>query len=152
MTKKSDDVKTAPSPAPRASPAVTIVGGSTSIANAAALFLARTGLAVYVDNRVGAAAGTQAAATPLVAPVTRVTIPVTNGSFVLPNVNGTSRPMEVVNDSGQPIAVFCASGENMNGSSNTSLTIGNGQHAQFKPVTVDASGGGSPDWRSGLFS
>jgi hypothetical protein len=151
-TRKPDDPKAAAqATAPSVSPAATFAFGTTSIANAASVYLSRLGLAVLVDNRIGGPASTQSTATPLPADFTRVTQGVANASFILPAIGrGEVRSAKcVVNDSGVSIIVYAAQGESLNGTTNGSITIPNGQNVGFDPVFPEI---GAPDWRTGTYS
>jgi hypothetical protein len=93
------------------------------------------------------------------APVLRVTGGVANGSVVLPSQlsNEAANPIGwIINDSGNTIKLFPASGENQNGTLNASLSISNGQSAfYFKEPAVTGKGGGTvgtTNWHSSTLS
>jgi hypothetical protein len=120
--------------------------------NMAFLYFASLGPGRFVDNRAPGPASNQTTATPLLSPTTRVTVAtVANGSFVLPSIGGGGvgvwADRVLVNDSGQPVIVYCAVGENLNGTANGSLTIPAGQTGYFMPVLPNVVPG-ALDWRS----
>jgi len=93
----------------------------------------------------------QALAHPIRSEVVRITSAPANASMILREGDaGTAAPLTfVLNDSANQIVVFCAPGENLNGSTNGSLTIAAAQAAYF--IRVDRTRGG-PDWRAGTIS
>jgi hypothetical protein len=92
-----------------------------------------------VASGTSGAAGTQANATPIRSNFTRFTgaaNAATNTAVLPPLLSGRGFISFVINDAPNPIQVFCAPGENLQGSANGSLSIPAGQSAVFIPVTL----------------
>lgn len=121
-----------------------------STANTALLF--NLGLLAFpvTDDLASTVASAQSAAPCLIGELCRVTSASANGSFVLPSLlNLTAPPLVfVVNDSANTIKVFCAVGETLNGSSNSSLSIGAGTSGIFVSVPNSKGASNVPDWRA----
>ncbi len=97
---------------------------------------------------------TQATATALLGEINRVVISAAaNGAAVLKSVLSNEAPpiCYVINDSANTIKVFPFTGENINGSLNTSLSVVAGGLACFFRVppllSKSGGGGGTNDWR-----
>ena len=112
---------------------------------------------------IGAGASTaQAGGVPVKGCCHRVTKNGTaNGSLVMKSITSVDAPSMVwiINDDAtNAVKVFCAAGDNMNGSANGSLTVGAASAAVFARVPAQikrkggSSGGGSLDWRSAVIT
>lgn len=127
-----------------------------SVANNALLYNLGL-LGTPVDDNQVAAAGITCASTPNARQVgavirseltrfTRATDPTNNAALLKSISTGEAAALTfVINDAPNPIQVFCASGEKLNGSTNGSLSIPAGQSGIF--VRVPNNLGGA-DWRA----
>lgn len=115
--------------------------------NVALLFALGNERMPVMDVSAGPASA-QLIAQPMLWRAVRVKEAVANGSLVLKSILSEEAPNYcfVINDSGQTIKVYCAAGENLNGSANASLSIPTGESAIFIPVPNEA--GGTTDWRA----
>jgi hypothetical protein len=117
-----------------------------SLANDSLLMaLGQDGFNVQDNIFITSAMVSQGTAVPIRSSGSRVTgAPNTNnGALILPSLlTGEASPFSIV--------VFCAQGENLNGSANGSLTIPSGQAGFFFKVQNTIRGGGTTqtlDWR-----
>lgn len=114
---------------------------------------------MIADEKVAAAAGTQAGAPQIASAFTRVTqssTPATAGSsLVLPNLISNEAGGDfyvVANQSGATIAVFCALGDTLNNSANGSLTIADNGFGVFVKEFSESYSYVAPDWAAAAFT
>lgn len=111
---------------------------------------------MVADEKVAAAAGTQAGAAKITGAFTRVTLGGGAGSaLVLPNLitneEGCSLYI-VANESGATIAVFCALGDTLNNSVNGSLTVADNGFGVFVREYAENFSYVAPDWAAAAFT
>jgi hypothetical protein len=103
-----------------------------------------------LDDVTASSTTTQAGATAITAECTRVTLSPANGSLILRSLTTLDAPpiVFVVNDSANTIKVYPATGENLSGTQNASLSIPSGESGIF--VSVPNGNGDTQDWRSAV--